>query len=171
MPRSALGTTLAHAGLGITVLGLVAATTWSSEDILSMKAGDTVEVASRTVKLDGFLQRAGPNYDETVVRFTVFDGGSAVATMEPSKRSFAARQTTTTEAAIETFWLSQLYISLGDITADSTVTVRIFWKPLVTLIWLGAMVMALGGALSLSDRRLRVGAPRPARRAVAAPAE
>ncbi|MEP0323901.1 heme lyase CcmF/NrfE family subunit [Bauldia litoralis] len=171
MPRSAFGTTLAHAGVGVTVLGLVAATTWASEDILTMKAGDTVEVASRTLKLDGFQQRAGPNYAETVARFTVYDGGAAVAVMEPSKRNFAARQTTTTEAAIATFGLSQLYISLGDITPDSAVTVRVFWKPLVTLIWLGAVVMAIGGILSLSDRRLRVGAPKPARRAVAAPAE
>ncbi len=171
LPRSALGTTLAHAGLGISVLGLVAATTWASENILDMKPGDSVDVGSRTVTLDGFQERPGPNYDETLVRFTVRDGGTVVAVMEPSKRTFPVRQMQTTESAIDTFWLSQLYISLGDITPDSTVTVRIYWKPLVTLIWLGALVMALGGGLSLSDRRLRVGAPRPARRAVAAPAE
>ncbi|MCB1494174.1 MAG: heme lyase CcmF/NrfE family subunit [Bauldia sp.] len=171
MPRSAIGTTIAHAGVGVTVLGLVVATTWATEDIRSMKAGDGVEIGSRYVQLDGFLQRDGANYKETVVRFTVYRTSDVVAVMEPSKRSFAARQTTTTEAAIATFGFSQLYVSLGDITADSTVTVRIYWKPLVTLIWLGAVVMALGGVLSLSDRRLRVGAPRPARRAAAAPAE
>ena len=88
-----------------------------------------------------------------------------------SKRAFAGRDTTTTEAAIGTFGFSQLYLSLGDIVADGTVTVRIFWKPWVTLTWLGAIVMALGGLLSLSDRRLRVGAPRPARRIQSAPAE
>jgi len=171
MPRSAIGTTLAHAGLGISVLGLVATTTWSSEDILTMKAGDSITVASRTVTLEGFLQREGPNYSETVVRFLVGEGSRTVAVMDPSKRFFAARQMQTTEAAIETFWPSQLYISLGDITPESSVTVRIYWKSLVTLIWLGAVVMAIGGLLSLSDRRLRVGAPRPARRAVTAPAE
>ena len=85
--------------------------------------------------------------------------------MEPSKRRLRRRaRPSTTEAAIKTFGFSQLYISLGDIAADGTTTVRIYWKPLVTLIWLGAIVMALGGLLSLSDRRLRVGAPRPARR-------
>jgi len=171
MPRSAIGTTLAHAGLGISVLGLVAATAWSSEDILTMKAGDSITVASRTVTLQGFLPREGPNYSETVVRFLVGEGGRTVVAMDPSKRFFPARQTQTTEAAIKTFWPSQLYISLGDITPDNSVTVRIYWKPLVTLIWLGAVVMAIGGLLSLSDRRLRVGAPRPARRAVTAPAE
>ena len=87
--------------------------------------------------------------------------------MEPTKRQFAARQMETTEAAIHTFGASQLYVSLGDIAPDKAVVVRIYWKPLVTFIWLGALVMALGGILSLSDRRLRVGAPRPARKPVA----
>ena len=71
----------------------------------------------------------------------------------------------TTESAIRTFGFSQLYVSRGDIKADGATTVRVYWKSLVTLIWIGAVVMALGGALSLSDRRLRVGAPKPARRA------
>ncbi len=105
------------------------------------------------------------------MRFTVREGGARWRRMEPSKRRFASRGTDTTEAAIHTFGFSQLYISLGDIAADGTVTVRLYWKPLVTLIWLGALVMAAGGLLSLSDRRLRVGAPRPARRAEPAPAE
>jgi len=101
----------------------------------------------------------------------VREGGTAVAVMEPSKRRFSTREMETTEAAIRTFTLSQLYISLGDIGNDGAVTVRIYWKPLVTLIWLGPVVMALGGLISLSDRRLRVGAPRPARPTAAAPAE
>ena len=172
LPRSSLGMTLAHAGLGVTVLGIVAATTWSTEAIRTMKPGDSIVVADRTITLDGFLDRPGPNYDETIVRFGILDGGVKVATMEPSKRAFATRQTATTEAAITTFGFSQLYISLGDIGEGGATTVRVYWKPLVTLTWLGAVVMALGGLLSLADRRLRVGAPRPARRAqAAAPAE
>ena len=163
LPRSALGTTIAHSGLGLTVLGLVVATTWSTEDIRTMKPGDTIPVASRTVTLDGFTDEAGPNFQATVVHFTIREGGATVATGEPSKRRFATRQTETTELAILTFGFSQLYISLGDVV-NGTATVRVYWKPLVTLIWLGAIVMALGGALSLSDRRLRVGAPKPARR-------
>jgi cytochrome c-type biogenesis protein CcmF len=91
--------------------------------------------------------------------------------MEPSKRDFMARATETTEASIKTFGLSQLYISLGDIDTNGTVTVRIYWKPLVTLIWFGPILMALGGLISLSDRRLRVGAPRPAKRIAVVPAE
>jgi cytochrome c-type biogenesis protein CcmF len=171
LPRSAYGSTFAHAGVGVMVLGIVATTTWQTETILTMKPGDSVTVAGRTVTLDGFLSRAGPNYFENAVRFTVRRGGTEVAVIEPSKRRFSVRASETTEAAITTFGLSQLYVSLGDIGEDSAVTVRIYWKPLVTLIWLGPVIMALGGLISLSDRRLRVGAPRPARRAVAARAE
>ncbi|WP_421724215.1 heme lyase CcmF/NrfE family subunit [Bauldia sp.] len=171
LPRSALGTTLAHAGLGVTVLGLVATTTWETEDILAMTPGDTVAIGSRTVTLDGFVERPGPNYVDIVTQLTATRGDRVLAVMEPTKRTYPARETQTTEAAISTFWFSQLYISIGDITPEGVATVRIYWKPLVTLIWLGTVVMALGGLLSLSDRRFRVGAPRPARRPAMAPGE
>ncbi len=82
--------------------------------------------------------------------------------MEPAKRNFTSRPSMTTEAALMTRGVSQLYLSLGDIHADGSIAIRAYFKPLVLLIWLGALVMAFGGALSLSDRRLRVGAPKPA---------
>ena len=172
LPRSVYGTMFAHAGLGLTVLGIVAVTTWQGEVIRSMKPGDTQTLAGYALTLDGFVKRNGPNYTETAVKFTVRQGGNAVAVMEPSKRRFSDRGTDTTESAIRTIGFSQLYLSIGDIAANGTVTARLYWKPFVTLIWLGALVMALGGFLSLSDRRLRVGAPKPARqRAHPAPAE
>ena len=83
--------------------------------------------------------------------------------MEPTKRTFSARAMTTTEAALMTRGFSQLYLSLGDTNEDGSVAVRLYYKPRVLLIWLGALVMALGGLLSLSDRRLRVGAPKRAK--------
>jgi cytochrome c-type biogenesis protein CcmF len=171
LPLSSIGMSFAHAGVGLSVLGLVAASHWASEDIRTMKPGDSLEIAGRTVTLERLVDQRGPNYDETVVRFVVSSAGARVAVLEPSKRAFAARQTATTEAAIATFGFSQLYISLGDIGPDDATTVRVYWKPLVTLIWLGAVVMALGGLLSLADRRLRVGAPKPARRTAVAAAE
>jgi cytochrome c-type biogenesis protein CcmF len=171
LPRSALGTTVAHAGLGLVVLGIVSASAWSTESILTMRPGNTTTVAGRDIKLDGISERQGPNYTEKAVHFTISQGGEVVTVAEPSKRKFPVRGSETTEAAIKTFWFSQLYVSLGDIADDGAVTVRIYWKPLVTLTWLGAIVMACGGLLSLSDRRLRVGAPRPARRPLAVPAE
>jgi len=171
LPRSALGTAIAHAGLGLTLLGLVCASTWGSELIRSMKPGDTAELAGYAITLKDFKSANRSDYDETRVVFTIARDGRGVTTMAPAKRTYTSRQTTTTEAAIRTIWFSQLYLSLGDIADDGTTTVRAYFKPLVTLIWLGAVVMALGGLMSLSDRRLRVGAPRPARRAAPQPAE
>jgi cytochrome c-type biogenesis protein CcmF len=108
-------------------------------------------------------QRAGPNYREMVARFAVSLDGQRLSTMSPSKRSFTTRGSTTTEAALLTRGVSQLYISLGDTGADGAIAVRIYHKPMVLLIWFGPVLMAFGGMLSLSDRRLRVGAPKPAR--------
>jgi cytochrome c-type biogenesis protein CcmF len=136
-----------------------------------MKPGDTVSVRGYDLTLDGLLPRPGPNYRELVARFTVRHDGEIVDVLEPSKRTFPQRQMSTTEAALLTRGASQLYLSLGDVGSDGAIAVRLYHKPLVLLIWLGCVVMVIGGALSLSDRRLRVGAPRPARKAALQPAE
>ncbi len=163
LPRSAWGTALAHIGLGLALIGVVGESQWNSERIVAMKAGDTLALGGYELSFDGATQRAGPNYRELVTTFTVRRDGRVIGVMAPAKRTFAHRQMSTTEAALKTRGLSQLYVSLGDINADGSVAVRAYDKPLVLLIWLGAVVMAVGGALSLSDRRLRVGAPRPAK--------
>ena len=121
--------------------------------------------------LDGMVPRQGPNYRELVARFTVRRDGQVVDVLEPSKRTFPQRQMSTTEAALMTNGASQLYLSLGELGSDGAIAVRLYHKPLVLLIWFGCVVMVLGGALSLSDRRLRVGAPKPARKVALQPAE
>jgi cytochrome c-type biogenesis protein CcmF len=162
MPRSAWGTAIAHFGLGVTLLGIVFETRWGAERIESIKPSQTISISGYELTFDGVTQRTGPNYRELAAKFTVRSGGTIIGFLEPSKRSFQARETSTTEAALLTRGLSQLYLSLGDPGSDGSIAVRLYHKPLVLLIWLGAVVMALGGALSLSDRRLRIGAPRPA---------
>jgi cytochrome c-type biogenesis protein CcmF len=172
LPRSAFGTMLAHSGLGVTLLGIVCASTWGSERIVSMKPGASVSLSSYDLTFDGLASHQGPNYRETSAKFTVREGGSVMGVMEPSKRNFPSRQSSTTEAALMSRGASQLYLSLGDSNDDGSIAVRLYHKPLVLLIWLGAVVMFLGGALSLSDRRLRIGAPKPAKsRAAMQPAE
>jgi cytochrome c-type biogenesis protein CcmF len=165
LPGAAWGTAIAHFGVGLTLLGIVSETTWGVERIVSLKPNETVQVSSYDLNFDGMTTRQGPNYRELTARFTVRQGGVTVGTMQPSKRTFAARSTSTTEAALLSRGVSQLYVSLGDANADGSIAVRIYHKPLVLLIWLGAVVMMLGGLFSLADRRLRVGAPKPARRA------
>jgi cytochrome c-type biogenesis protein CcmF len=163
LPRSAWGTAFAHAGIGVALIGIVCETTWNSEYIGTMKPNDVTKIAGYELKLDGLSQRQGPNYREMVASFTVSLEGRTLSVMTPSKRNFTTRGASTTEAALLTRGFSQLYISLGDVTADGGITARIYHKPLVLLIWFGPVLMALGGLLSLSDRRLRVGAPKPAR--------
>ena len=162
LPRSAWGTALAHFGVAVTLLGIVGVTTWASERIMALKPSQTISFSGYDLTFDGLVQRSGPNYREAVAKFTVREAGVPIGVMEPSKRNFSSRATTTTEAALMTRGVSQLYLSLGDTGADGSVSVRLYYKPMVLLIWLGAVVMAMGGALSLSDRRLRVGAPKPA---------
>ncbi|MGY8636966.1 heme lyase CcmF/NrfE family subunit [Bradyrhizobium sp. 14AA] len=163
LPRSAWGTAFAHAGLGVALIGIVCETTWNSEYIATMKQSDVAHVAGYDVKLDGLFQRQGPNYREMIAEFNVSRDGETLSVMTPSKRSFTTRGSSTTEAALLTRGASQLYISLGDANAEGAIAVRIYHKPLVLLIWWGPVLMAFGGVLSLSDRRLRVGAPKPAR--------
>ena len=163
LPRSVWGTAFAHAGIGVALIGIVCETTWNSEYIGTMKPGDAISVAGYQMTLEGLIQQQGPNYRELVAPFTVRLDGERLAVMTPSKRTFTTRGMSTTEAALLTRGASQLYISLGEPTADGGITARIYHKPLVLLIWFGPVLMAFGGLLSLSDRRLRVGAPKPAK--------
>jgi cytochrome c-type biogenesis protein CcmF len=163
LPRSVWGSAFAHAGIGIALMGIVCETTWNSEHIAAMKPGDSVKVAGYDLRFDRLREQQGPNYRELVASFDVSLDGDALGVMAPSKRSFTTRGTSTTEAALKSRGASQLYISLGDTTPDGGITVRIYHKPLVLLIWFGPVLMAFGGLLSLSDRRLRVGAPKPAK--------
>ena len=171
LPRSTWGTAVAHFGLAVSLLGIVGAATWGSERIVRSSQAQTVSLAGYDLTFDGMFEQSGPNYIAQVAKFTVREGGILIGVMEPSKRTFAVRETSTNEAALMTRGVGQLYLSLGDPNADGSIAIRLYYKPLVLLIWLGAVVMMLGGALSLSDRRLRVGAPKPAARPALQPAE
>jgi cytochrome c-type biogenesis protein CcmF len=166
LPRSAFGTAIAHFGLGVTVLGIVSASTFGTETVVEMKQGASVEAGGYSLTFDGMRQAVGPNYTEERGHFTVARGGVMVSDVWSSKRLYTARRMPTTEAGILTFGLSQLYVSLGDAMDGGGIVVRIWWKPFILCIWGGGLVMMFGGAVSLSDRRLRVGAP--SRRAKAA---
>jgi cytochrome c-type biogenesis protein CcmF len=163
LPRSAWGTAFAHIGLGVTLLGIVGETQLGSERIAELKPGQTISIRRYDLHFDDIIERRGPNYTEIAARFTVRRGGEVIGTMEPSKRSFPSRGSGTTESALMTRGVGQIYLSLGEPNPDGSIAV---------LIWLGAVVMVIGGGLSLSDRRLRIGAPKPARsKAVLQPAE
>lgn len=170
LPRSTWGTAVAHFGIAMTLFGIVCQT-WASERIVALKATQTVSLADYDLTFDGMVQHTGPNFRELAAKFTVRSGGVPIGIMEPSKRSFASRGSSTTEAALLTRGVSQLYLSLGDTNDDGSIAIRLYHKPMVLLIWLGSLVMMFGGGLSLSDRRLRIGAPKPATKSALQPAE
>lgn len=145
------------------MLGIVSVSAFQQEVIRLVAPGDTVEIAGYSLRYEGLSPRKGPNYVEDIAVFEVSGEGIAPYRLEPAKRVYTTRRMPTTEAAIETHWFSQLYVSLGEAETDGSITLRVWWKPFVTLIWLGSLVMVAAGLVSLSDRRLRVGAPRRAR--------
>jgi cytochrome c-type biogenesis protein CcmF len=121
-----------------------------------------METGGYTLLFQGMAPATGPNYREDRAQFIASRDGTNPIPLAPTKRFYETRQMATTEAAIATIGFSQLYLSLGEPVGNGAIAVRASFKPLVTLIWLGPVLMALGGALSLSDRRLRIGAPRRA---------
>lgn len=157
LPRTMWGTAFAHFGIGAMLLGITIVSVFETETVKEMKPGDTVSLSGYELTYVNAIPLTGPNYSETLVNVDVSRGGSFQFKATPSKRFFQARNMPTTEAAIETIGFSQLYISLGEIAADGSLVLRVWWKPFVTLIWLGSIFMVLGGAISLSDKRLRVG--------------
>jgi cytochrome c-type biogenesis protein CcmF len=162
LPRAAYGSALAHAGVGLMVIGVVATTAWRTERIEALSPGGTVDIAGYELTFKGVAPRQGPNYQERVAVFDVTRGGSPVTELTPSKRAFAVEKSATTEAGIHNSWRGDLYVVLGDELNDGAYSIRVYFNPLVRLIWIGALVMFFGGAVSLSDRRLRVGAPKRA---------
>ncbi|WMS41647.1 heme lyase CcmF/NrfE family subunit [Acuticoccus sp. MNP-M23] len=163
LPRSMWGSAFGHLGVGLTALGIVSLTAFETERIADMKPGDAIEIAGYTVTFDSAAEAEGPNYNDAIANFTVTVDGKVVTTLSPARRFYPARQMPTTEAAIYTTGMTQLYVTLGAVE-NGGIVVRMFHKPLVLLIWLGAVIASFGGLLSLLDRRLRIGLPAPARR-------
>jgi cytochrome c-type biogenesis protein CcmF len=172
LPRSSYGTLLAHFGVGMLVVGIVATSAYREEHILVMKPGDTLSVAGYDVTFRGVEPGHGPNYTDQIADFNVAMDGETITQLAPSKRLYDAPPQQTTEAGIHASWRGDLYLVIGDSHKGGGYAVRAYFNPLVRFIWLGALIMFIAGGISLSDRRLRVGAPsRMRNRPIAVPAE
>jgi cytochrome c-type biogenesis protein CcmF len=172
LPRADWGKAFAHGGLGITFIGIGLLTAWSSEDIRVAQIGESFTVSGYEITLDAVDQVRGPNYTSSTGTMTVRQGGKLVATLYPEKRVYPVQGMPTTEAAIDNGIWRDVYLVVGDAQEGGGFAVRTYIKPFANWIWAGTMLMALGGMLSLSDRRYRVAAG--ARKTVpahAAPAE
>ncbi|MFL5260676.1 MAG: heme lyase CcmF/NrfE family subunit [Hyphomicrobiales bacterium] len=170
LPRSSIGMTLAHAGVGLIIIGIVAVSAWREERILVMKPGDETAIAGYSVRYLGESPLTGPNYTGEAGRFAVSRNGESLATLVSEKRFFEPGRVPTTEVGLRETAAGNLYIAMGD-RAGQGRAVRIYFHPLVNLIWVGAAIMFLGGLVSLTDRRYRIGIPRLARRVAVEPAE
>jgi cytochrome c-type biogenesis protein CcmF len=165
LPRAAIGMTVAHGAMAVIVLGITASSAWQSERILAMTPGQSVDIAGYRVTLDRVERVPGPNYLAERATMSVTRNGVPVTVMHPEKRAYTTPRQTTTEAAIHTTFMADLYAVLGDpaaATPDGSAlgwTVRLYHNPLVPWIWIGAVIMVLGGLVSLTDRRHRVGVP------------
>ncbi|MCE0742970.1 heme lyase CcmF/NrfE family subunit [Acetobacter sicerae] len=164
LPRSAFGAALAHIGVGVSVLGL-AVMSQAQHKIVEVHVGQKEELAGYEWTLTDVRTVPGPNYMAMVATIEIRHNGHLVTVMHPSKRSFNSQNQTTTEVSIHTNGLSDLYGVIGDKhgpDSNPTYVLRLHYNPLAPWMWFGALIMAMGGALSLSDRRMRVGAPRRA---------
>ena len=155
-PRAALwGMTCAHIGLGVFVIGVAFNESYSAEREILMSKGEAVELAGYEFVFRGVRQVDGPNYSAREGRIEVFRRGQPVATLFPQKRTYTVQTNPMTEAAVDTTSLRDLYVALGEPAGDKR-GVRIYYRPLMRWIWVGALLVALGGLIAACDRRYRV---------------
>ncbi len=162
LPLGAWGMTLAHAGLGVFVLGAVVETGYRIEAGRPLQVGQSIEAAGYSVRLDQVRVVEGPNYLAEQGRFTIEVQGGKTRTLTAERRFFPAGGQTTTEVGLDFRGLDDVYVVLGEraalVDGQPSWSVRVWWNPWARLIFLGPAIMALGGLLSLLDRRLRIGA-------------
>ncbi|MEK9917411.1 MAG: cytochrome c-type biogenesis CcmF C-terminal domain-containing protein, partial [Betaproteobacteria bacterium] len=155
IPRSYYGMLLAHIGVAVFIVGVTLVNGYEVEKDVKMSIGDTVSMGSYTIQLDSLEDLTGPNYDGVEGTLSVYKGERLVEVMYPQKRMYTVQQMPMTEAAIDTGFTRDLYISLGEPLNDGSWVVRVYLKPFVDWIWGGCFLMALGGIFAVSDRRYR----------------
>ncbi|MEM8742642.1 MAG: cytochrome c-type biogenesis CcmF C-terminal domain-containing protein, partial [Pseudomonadota bacterium] len=188
LPRAEWGKATAHAGLGLMIFGIAAITAWESEDVRVMRLGDQADISGYQIRFDAverlplgtdfvqpacghvepsgfgivsvlFQETGARNFITDLGRFTILRNGRALAQLCAEKRNYVVQRMPTTEAAIDSGLTRDIYIVLGDRQLRGGWAVRTYIKPFANWIWIGALVMSLGGLISLTDRRYRVGAP------------
>lgn len=171
-PRAFFGLVVAHAGMGVLVAGIAGMSSWATEKIDLMRPGASIELSGYELRLRSIDNVEGPNYEAERGSFDILRNGRFISKIHSERRFYPVRQQQTTAAGIRTNLVSNLYVALGEPDGVGAWTVRFYYHPFMPLVWIGALTMALGGLVSLSDRRLRVGVPQRAiRHALPVPAE
>jgi cytochrome c-type biogenesis protein CcmF len=156
--RSYYGMLLAHLGVAVFIVGVTIVTGYQSEQDVRMDIGDTVSAGGYTFRFNGVTDATGPNYQAARAEIEVSKNGVVTNKMYPEKRSYTATGSVMTETAIDSGVFRDLYISLGEPVSGGAWSVRVYYKPFVSWIWGGAILMAMGGGLALSDRRYALAA-------------
>jgi cytochrome c-type biogenesis protein CcmF len=156
-PRAYFGLFLAHVGLGLVVGAIATVTTWQKENIISLKPGDSTMIGSYGVKLLTVEQVPGPNYEAERGTFELSYNSLPFKIMTAERRFYPVQQSQTNQTGIRTNFFSNVYIAMGEADNVGGWTVRLYYHPMAPWLWIGGFMMAFGGFVSLSDRRLRVG--------------
>jgi cytochrome c-type biogenesis protein CcmF len=147
---------VAHFGVGLFTLGVTIVSAFTVEADLSVRPGQTVEVAGYSFKLTDLNDVQGPNYRALEGEIEIRKNGDFIAELRPQKRTYLVQQSPMTEAGIDAGWNRDLFVALGDPLGNDAWSVRLQYKPMIRFIWLGALIMALGGLIAASDRRYRL---------------
>jgi cytochrome c-type biogenesis protein CcmF len=157
MPRAVIGLFVGHLGLGLVVMAITCVMTWQQENITALGEGESASVGGYQILLANVAQRPGPNYEAEQGRFQVSYGGQSLGEYVAERRFYPVQGSQTTQTSIRTNLISNLYMALGERNGAGKWTVRLYYHPFAPWIWIGGFTMALGGFLSLSDRRFRIG--------------
>jgi cytochrome c-type biogenesis protein CcmF len=155
LSASVLGMSVAHLGLGVFVLGATVVKTYEIEKDLSIKPGQSVSVGNYEFKLIDTRNVQGPNYDAVEATVIVSRLGHEITTLHPQKRTYRVQTNALTEAGIDPGWNRDLFVAMGEPLGQGAWSFRLQYKPLVRFIWIGAVIMALGGLIGVTDRRYR----------------
>ncbi|HCX14905.1 MAG TPA: heme lyase NrfEFG subunit NrfE [Rhodospirillaceae bacterium] len=163
LPRAAHGMALAHFGMAVLIAGVTVSSVWKQEHIQAMAPGDSVEMAGYTLTFEGVSVLPGPNYEATRGTIVLSDEDGEIAVLYPERRNYIQPPQQTTFTSIHTTFFADIYTAIGEPQDnDGTFVTRFYYEPLVPFLWYGILLMVLGGTISLTDRRHRVGAPRRA---------
>ena len=155
LSRGMIGMTIAHIGVGLFAIGVTVTQSYRIEKDIGLRPGESVQIHDYSFRYDSAKDVQGPNYHAVEAQFTVTQDGEPVAVLHPQKRIYRVQRSPMTEAGIEVDWNRDLFVALGEDLGDNAWSVRVQYKPMVRFIWLGAIVMALGGLIGLTDRRYR----------------
>ncbi|MEE8233733.1 MAG: heme lyase CcmF/NrfE family subunit, partial [Gammaproteobacteria bacterium] len=156
LPRSFYGMSLAHIGLGVTIVGITISSLYSTEKHVKLIPGESFTLSGYTYRLADVSDFEGPNYRANIGRIEVFKDGKQITVLHPEKRVYHVRNMPMTEAGIDAGFTRDLYVSLGEPIGANAWSLRLYYKPFIRWIWIGAILMGLGGLLAITDKRYRL---------------